>query len=595
MLNHIQRLCVIITLLLPFCNVFTFAQTSASPLTPRGTHKICVPEIDVSVVPLLPLLSESIGENVSGDVVSNDDESDSGSVFTLTPRRAIPESGEPVTSVPENIFIVQKTENVPENVIVLQPAAPLPNAVFEVQASPFEQPATQLTAQPVVLQPIVQQPLPVPQPAASPTVVRQPNQTLESNYVESQLLAIRQELESLKHETYAIRNNTFSQPSSNPNMPKWSAWFFVDSVNVADQSGSSPEVDGTIPNMFGVSNAAISMWGNYRNTFDYCFEIVYRPNANDDINLEDLWFTLPELPLLGQLKFGSMPVESGFSTFQKEKFATLMGSPGQSKAFQAAQCLGAKSVHHSPNKRLRLSLGIYAASVPETRYLTQTNPNQGLVVNSRLTYVPVYRTDSRRLLHLGVNYIYTDPSNHISTLQIKPGAFGTLKIKSPLQFSTLTSACNKIGTEFIWQHESLGIASEVFVNHYSGMNNDRDRTAFGMYIEGRWFITGGNHAYNLEDATQDAPRIQNRHLGGLELVTQWAYTDLTKWKDQDSTGINGYETIAGKQNDITVGLNWYWTSNVHWTLEYVHSRRNLYRKSSPAVTDIVAASFRVNF
>ncbi|MDR1290471.1 MAG: hypothetical protein LBK06_04645, partial [Planctomycetaceae bacterium] len=84
-------------------------------------------------------------------------------------------------------------------------------------------------------------------------------------------------------------------------------------------------------------------------------------------------------------------------------------------------------------------------------------------------------------------------------------------------------------------------------------------------------------------------------IGGLELAAKWAYTDTSDL--YNSTAAVG-SRFTGHVNDITVGLNWYWTPQARWLFDYIHvipsqQRGALGRDHSD--TDIFAASFRYNF
>ena len=499
--------------------------------------------------------------------------------FELTPRRTVAIPSFSGTSVPEDI-------------------APMP-------PKPTIEKRAQSDAPPVTVPPVVENREPtIPPifsavtPPASETVLP-PEPLFESR------------LAQLEHHVENLQRHALFGPVERPtarrgwNLPKWGGRLYFDSVNITDQSGSSPEADGNIDNVFGLRELLFSATSDGFDAFSYRVELSYAPS--EGVNVYDAWFGVRNVPLFNTLRFGNMKLETGFTALQSEDVTTLMEPGGPAEPFQSGRRVGLASIHHFHNRRARWMVGLFdARDMIDTRRVVADN--QGWIVNTRLSLLPIFEQDGRRLLHLGASYAYLEPGSHRDALTIRPGAFYELEARRALRLGVEASACHKTAAELLWQRGPLGMAAEVYVNAYRGIGGERDRTAFGMYLEGRLFLSGDYRSYDLDRGTPGEVRVHrpfqplrvgDAHLlggfGGLEFVIQWNYADLTDWRDLDGRLIAGMPVTAGQENDLTLGLNWFWSPNIRWIFEYVHSRRDLCGTSSVAVADMLAASFRVHF
>jgi phosphate-selective porin len=178
---------------------------------------------------------------------------------------------------------------------------------------------------------------------------------------------------------------------------------------------------------------------------------------------------------------------------------------------------------------------------------------------------------------------------------VKPGTFsfgipGTLTTGS-----FANSYSNRGGLEFAWQNGRYGARSELFASSFS-----EGEHLYGAYVELSYFLTDDFRTYNLKSGIFDGVKIKrNFHpfksgewnlvdsFGAWQAVFQWGYTDMEDWRTTLTTG--------GHQNDFVAGLNWFWTPQLRWVFEYVHSEQcvgTAYRHQSQ---DIFATSLRVHW
>jgi phosphate-selective porin OprO and OprP len=104
----------------------------------------------------------------------------------------------------------------------------------------------------------------------------------------------------------------------------------------------------------------------------------------------------------------------------------------------------------------------------------------------------------------------------------------------------------------------------------------------GAYTQVGYFLTGENRGYDKRMGKYDRVipnepfffvRDENGDvaygLGAWELVYRYGYVDLN-----DKTGLGGW------YGEHTVGLNWYWNSNIKFQFNYVNGQRSVQAPAS---------------
>lgn len=222
------------------------------------------------------------------------------------------------------------------------------------------------------------------------------------------------------------------------------------------------------------------------------------------------------------------------------------------------------------------------AGVPNTPH---GGINRGFGAYERATY-QIVQSDLRSL-HVGVGaaqvfkaqddaagtfgtYTFSDrPENRIDgTSLISTGALGT--VANPVTGIQVYSA------ELAGTYGNFFAQSEYF--HYSVDRRGKSNAKFdGGYLLASYTF-GGRRAYNsasgsyggVNPVTPFSPSTGG--MGAFEIAARVSYINLT---DQYASGrtaafqpnaVNG-----GQQTNVTVGLNWFWNSNMLWKLNYIHS------------------------
>ncbi len=378
--------------------------------------------------------------------------------------------------------------------------------------------------------------------------------------------------------------------------PKVTGRIFLDSFGV-DQAQSSFDQYGNIKNAGGVREMQIAVSGKGFDSFDYKLEFSLAPNGGR-VNLVDNWIGVKNVPLFGYVRAGHYKPETGLAYSTGALYTPLTEFVGSSAAFGLGRRVGVSSENLFGRDRIRLFMGAFQAGATNTDRYIQAD-DQGQVFNVRLSAAPMYAQDGRCVFHIGGHYSYVSPKADSTSMGTTIGSIGWM----PGSITTGTFANDhhgRGGLELAYQAGPFSVQSEVYVAQFDG---EEDRTANGAYVELKYFLTGEHRPYNLSKGVFDAAKVtRNFHpfkcgnynlidgFGAWQAVVQWSYLDLSDWRNAVGEGANG-----GVQNDLTLGMNWFWTPNIRWIFEYVHSQRNAGIARTHSSEDIFGTSLRLHF
>jgi phosphate-selective porin OprO/OprP len=211
----------------------------------------------------------------------------------------------------------------------------------------------------------------------------------------------------------------------------------------------------------------------------------------------------------------------------------------------------------------------------------------------RVTALPFYSDDGRTLLHVGAGYFHqTLVDNRFSLASrslLRAGAGGTQTpnmIFTGAFFSPNGAGVANLETALVHGPFSLSAeyavtqVSDVFEQGFPVFAGPRgDATYQGGYIEAGWFVTAGDQRrYDKQTGTwaRTLP-VENAHLvkysaggccrGAVQLVSRYTYLDLVSG-DPILTPTSG-GARAGRQHDMTLGVNWYLNSQTWIMVNYV--------------------------
>ena len=419
---------------------------------------------------------------------------------------------------------------------------------------------------------------------------------------------LQADIDRLADEIKALKKDTKKPDTKKAwSTPKVGGRIFLDSTNIMDQNSAATFLNTTTANPQGnIQNAAgfreirLGVTGNGYDSFDYKIEMGFT-GTSGQVLLIDNWIGAKNLPLLGYVRAGHFKPETGLYYPMSTNDVSLMEYATPASVFGLGRRVGISSENTFANDRVRAFFGVFQSGAVDTgRYLREDN--QGQVVNFRLSAAPIFAEEGKRVLHVGGHWEYVSTDTNSASISVLPGA---LNLYSPATLQSETFACdhyNRGGLEFALQNGPLSVRSEAFAASYDGYGTLPTRNLFGAYVELGWFLTGDYRTYDLKKGGFGAPKVKhNFHpfasgdcnlidgFGAWQLVFQWGYTDLSDWRNVSQFG--------GYQNDLVFGLSWFWTPQLRWVFEYVHSMQSVGAAGNHIhpTEDIFGTSVRVNF
>jgi len=181
--------------------------------------------------------------------------------------------------------------------------------------------------------------------------------------------------------------------------------------------------------------------------------------------------------------------------------------------------------------------------------------DDGWGVASRLTFAPFH--EQGRLLHLGFSTEYRQPkSDNIVRFRARPESNVTHQHLIDTRKISGVDSTLKAGAELAGVYGPFSLQSEymrAFVQRMAAS----DLNFTGWYLYGSWFPTGESRSYHWKNGSFG--RIHPLHTwGAWELGLRYSALDLS---DQDIQG--------GKENNITIGLNWYPNPDLRFMANYI--------------------------
>jgi phosphate-selective porin OprO/OprP len=188
-----------------------------------------------------------------------------------------------------------------------------------------------------------------------------------------------------------------------------------------------------------------------------------------------------------------------------------------------------------------------------------------LSVTGRVTWLPLYREDGRKLFHLGASISSRDPTGGNVRYRSRPEARFVEYFVDTGQFDS--SRIGLYGFEIAAMNGPLSLQSEVIASQVSGTDYGQ-LTLWGGYVEVGWFLTDDHRSYDtgLGVFSKVIPSHPQEGLfhkkpgGALELTGRISNVDL------DDQGLNG-----GQMVDYSFGVNWYLNATSAVKFNYIYS------------------------
>lgn len=386
---------------------------------------------------------------------------------------------------------------------------------------------------------------------------------------------------------------------------KWGGRIMFDYAMYANQNGGSFAKVGDAENYAEFRRVRFFASGKGYGVYDYKLQVDFEPeqafrvDANnaprtiltDGVAIRDAYMGIHDLPFLGYVRLGNFKEAFSLEEMGSSRFTTFL-ERSLPNIFTPMRHVGIQAHNQTYNEQFCWQYGAFFDSIDQVAK-ERVSDNQGIDLVARFVWTPQYAAEGRYLTHIGVGAIYTDDRDNLVAYAARPETH-----ESSIFLNTGPMAASdylRFNLEAAKSSGPLSLQGELFYVRVDDVGAD----FYGAYAYVSYFLTGENRSYKRSSAsygrvtpftnfwmvrTCDGPCMG---WGAWEVAARWSYLDLS---DPAATG-----PFAGKQNDATLGLNWYLNPHMRMMFNYIHSWTDYSNGDPSAENDILSIRWQVDF
>jgi len=352
--------------------------------------------------------------------------------------------------------------------------------------------------------------------------------------------------------------------------------WFTEDKEIRDTIGD--QVDGA-----EFRRARIGLSGTIYNNIDFKMEYDFAGSGRPSFT--DVFVELKEIPVVGNFRVGHFKEPFSLEELTSSNYITFM-ERSLPTVFAPSRNTGMMLHNTLADKRMTWAAGIFRNANDFGDSEGDETTEGGYSFSGRLTGLPWYEEEGRKLLHTGFGYSYQNafankiqyretPEMHMADRFVDTGAFDA-------------EAAHLFGPELALVYGPLSLQTEyIFANVDLEDGGGSDPDFSGFYVYGSYFLTGENRRYSTKSGSFDMVKPKKNFkwgesVGAIELAARYSALDLA---DEDISG--------GRLQDTTVGVNWHLNPNMRIMLNYVHSEADV--KGEDGSADLVGLRFNVFF
>jgi phosphate-selective porin OprO/OprP len=292
--------------------------------------------------------------------------------------------------------------------------------------------------------------------------------------------------------------------------------------------------------------------------------------------VKDNWGRFPTVPVLRHFRIGNITEPFSLEELTSSHFTTFMEVALPTYAFTPGRDIGLRTDHMAMGGRMTWAAGLFLntgslSTVGDTK--DEISEATGLNLTARVTGLPWYEEEGRRLAHVGLNYSHQFRNDEQGTAKSYPESRLTDdKLVDTGDFDT--DGNDLFGLEGALVYGPLSLQGEFMLKSVNGSGNP---VLWGFYGFGSWMLTGEHRLYDrrtgvFKGVRPERPPPWKKGWGAWELALRLSYIDLN---DADLGG--------GKERNVTAGLNWHLTRHYRLMFNYIDAR--VTDRANPPVVD----------
>jgi len=194
--------------------------------------------------------------------------------------------------------------------------------------------------------------------------------------------------------------------------------------------------------------------------------------------------------------------------------------------------------------------------------------NSKITFTGRVTGLPVYKDEGRRLVHLGLGYSVRSPTDNETEFAARPEArFAPFFVDTGVFSADKTQL---LGLEFAVVHDRYWVQAE-WIQSKATAAEFGDPKFGGAYVEMGWFLTGESRLYQTDEAIFGRVTPNKLFHGGNPFTGKGDGGAIEITGRYSTLDLNSGTISGGEMQDVSLGLNWYLTQASRLMLNYIHS------------------------
>ncbi|MDT8449078.1 MAG: porin [Wenzhouxiangellaceae bacterium] len=320
------------------------------------------------------------------------------------------------------------------------------------------------------------------------------------------------------------------------------------------------EDEGSVGNGTEIRRARLFVAGKFNRDWAYKQQIDF---AGDEVSIKDSYLRYTGLP--ARVTIGHFKEPFSLEELTSDKYLAFM-ERGLPNVFAPSRNLGIGadiSGALAGGGGWSGSLGVFGEGVDDSGVDgdSQREDDEGMAVTGRLTAAPIATAD--RLVHFGGAASYRDTGDG-TDMRLRQRFEAHIADRRLVDTGGIDNvdALIRTGAE-----AALAWGPWAFQGEYMRADLQRsgrpDVDFSGYYLLGSWFLTGESQASFYSPGSGIFGRIKPRAplgtgIGAWQLAARFSQLDLT------DRGI-----VGGKEENLTVGLNWFPLANLRFSANYV--------------------------
>ncbi len=393
-----------------------------------------------------------------------------------------------------------------------------------------------------------------------------------------------------------------AKPKDDPN--KWTVKFGghvqLEYVNWANGDSAIPAADTR--DYFEFRRLRLMAEGTGYGVFDFRLQMTLEPESVGESpagtitspDVKDAYLSMNEIPYLGRFRIGNFFVPFSLEQVTNDTFNVFMERSIPSQGiFAADREVGFAFYDCTEDKNVTWAYGMFFDSISDS-LKERIDDNQGYRLSGRGTWLPYYdeASNGRYMVHLGAGVLHTNDQDNRIRFRARPQIHEGPRLIDSGVINGDTYTTGNLELAVVWG--SFAVQSEAFLSSVD-RNVGGAATIGGAYIHSSYFLTGENRIFEKfgQHGAQFGRNKPNKNffLTHGEGCSSWgAWEAKARWSN-----LNLHDLNRGEYNDLTAGMNWYWSDRTRVMFDWIHPVTSSGTPFGSTTSDLLAMRFDFNW